>query len=76
LVDADSCPVKEEIVEFASRFLVKTLFIASDDHVKHNSLFATWIYVDTGKEAADLYFMNLREGDKTIYFRASGKIYE
>jgi uncharacterized protein YaiI (UPF0178 family) len=54
LGDADSCPVKKEIVEIASRFSVKTLFIASYNHVKNNSLFATWIYVDTGKEAAVL----------------------
>jgi uncharacterized protein len=54
LVDTDSCPVKEEIVEIASRFSAKTLFIASYNHVKNNSLFATWIYVDTGKEATVL----------------------
>jgi uncharacterized protein YaiI (UPF0178 family) len=54
LVDADLCPIKEEIVEIASRYSVKTLFIASYNHETNNSLFATWIYVDTGKEAAEL----------------------
>jgi uncharacterized protein len=33
-VDADSCPVKEEIVEIASRFSAKVLFVASYDHME------------------------------------------
>jgi uncharacterized protein YaiI (UPF0178 family) len=43
-------PGKKEIVEIASRFSVKNPFIASYNHVKDDSLLATWIYVDTGKE--------------------------
>ncbi|MFE8695400.1 hypothetical protein ACFYKT_03390 [Cytobacillus sp. FJAT-53684] len=36
LVDADSCPVEEEIVEIGNAFSVEVLFIASYDHVKND----------------------------------------
>lgn len=39
-------------------FSVKTLFIASYNHVKNDTENVDWIFVDTGKEAADLYIMN------------------
>ncbi|MEH7108646.1 YaiI/YqxD family protein [Bacillus sp. JJ1764] len=59
-VDADSCPVKEEIVEIASSHSIQVFFIASyDHHINDNSTtYGCWKYVDTGKEAADLYIMN------------------
>ncbi|WP_420800231.1 YaiI/YqxD family protein [Neobacillus terrae] len=57
-VDADSCPVKEEIVEIASDFSIKVLFVASYNHVKNDFTYAEWKYVDIGKEAADLFIMN------------------
>jgi uncharacterized protein YaiI (UPF0178 family) len=67
LVDADSCPVKEEIVEIANQFSIKILFVASYNHLSHNSLQVEWKYVDVGKEAADLYIMNhTRKGDIVI----------
>lgn len=58
-MDADSCPVKEEIVEIASRFSAKVLFVASYDHhgIK-DTTHAAWKYVDSRKEAADLFIMN------------------
>lgn len=58
-VDADSCPVKEEIVEIASEFSIKVLFIASyDHHVSKEITYATWKYVDSRKEAANMFIMN------------------
>jgi uncharacterized protein len=58
LVDADSCPVKEEIVEIANERRIKTLFIASYAHKKKDSSEMNWTYVDSSKEAVDLYIMN------------------
>lgn len=57
-VDADSCPVKEEIVELASRFNVPVVFVASYNHMKNEVQNQHWVYVDSRKEAADLYIMN------------------
>jgi uncharacterized protein len=51
LVDADSCPVKEEIVEIAHQFSIKVFFVASYNHMKLDSLEADWKYVDASKEA-------------------------
>lgn len=66
-MDADSCPVKDEIVEIASRFSINVLFVASYNHIMNNSTYASWKYVDTGKEAADLYIMNhSANGDITV----------
>jgi uncharacterized protein len=67
LVDADSCPVKEEIVEIADQFSINVLFVASYNHMKNDSIEADWKYVDTSKEAADLYIMNhSKRGDIVI----------
>nr|WP_235816591.1 DUF188 domain-containing protein [Bacillus massilionigeriensis] len=66
-VDADSCPVKEEIVEISERFSVEVIFVASYDHVKNNLSMGTWKFVDSRKEAADLFIMNkVKAGDIAI----------
>ncbi|MCA1031783.1 YaiI/YqxD family protein [Bacillus timonensis] len=57
-VDADACPVKDEIVTLANTYLVDVIFVASYDHVTSYDYGGKWVYVDTGKEAADLYIMN------------------
>ncbi|WP_338150629.1 YaiI/YqxD family protein [Neobacillus muris] len=58
-VDADSCPVKAEIVEIASSFTVPVQFVSSyDHHMRDEITYASWKYVDAGKEAADLFIMN------------------
>ncbi|OCA91142.1 hypothetical protein A8F94_04590 [Bacillus sp. FJAT-27225] len=68
-VDADSCPVKEEIAQLASDFSVKAIYVASYAHVTTNPLYANWDwrYVDSSREAADLYIMNHSvKGDAAI----------
>nr|WP_295969672.1 YaiI/YqxD family protein [uncultured Bacillus sp.] len=66
-VDADSCPVKEEIVENADEKGIEVFFIASYAHVKSDVNNMKWVYVDTSKEAADLYIMNhVKAGDLVI----------
>ncbi|WP_019154544.1 YaiI/YqxD family protein [Robertmurraya massiliosenegalensis] len=57
-MDADSCPVKAEIVEIAQNFDVNVSFVASYNHVTNDTLGGTWHYVDSDKEAADLFIMN------------------
>lgn len=36
MVDADSCPVKEEIVEIANSFTVDAVFVASYAHMQND----------------------------------------
>lgn len=57
-VDADSCPVKEDIVELASVYEYESLFIASYAHMRNTPDNYNWKYVDMSKEAVDLYIMN------------------
>lgn len=68
-VDADSCPVKEEIAQLASDFSVAAIFVASYAHATTNPLYLEWEwrYVDSDREAADLYIMNhTSKGDIVI----------
>ncbi|MGP7819059.1 YaiI/YqxD family protein [Niallia sp. 01092] len=57
-MDADSCPVKQEIVEIAKSYCVETLFVASYAHMKKEQENMNWKYVDNSKEAVDLFIMN------------------
>lgn len=57
-MDADSCPVKEEIVEISRNFDVPVIFVASYNHVPNDPNSGTWHFVDSDKEAADLFIMN------------------
>lgn len=66
-VDADSCPVKQEIVEILSAFPFHLVFVASYAHMTNDTSTERWVYVDSDKEAADLYIMNhARMGDICI----------
>jgi uncharacterized protein len=66
-VDADSCPVKAEIVEISNNFDISVVFVASYDHVVKDSIGGTWHYVDSDKEAADLFIMNhVNAGDISV----------
>ncbi|PLR93831.1 YaiI/YqxD family protein [Bacillus sp. T33-2] len=57
-MDADSCPVKKEIVEITSPISITTLFVASYAHVQNDLAGQNWVFVDSSKEAVDLYIMN------------------
>ncbi|MBT2690451.1 DUF188 domain-containing protein [Bacillus sp. ISL-47] len=66
-MDADSCPVKEEIVEIANSFSVDAVFVASFAHMKNDLNGAVWKFVDSSKEAADLFIMNnVNSGDVVV----------
>ncbi|MBS4194712.1 YaiI/YqxD family protein [Bacillus sp. FJAT-49870] len=59
-VDADACPVKSDISLIAQEFMVHVRFIASYDHHISNreEESGEWIFVDPGKDSADLYILN------------------
>ncbi len=58
IVDADACPVKQEIADLAIRYHICVLFVASYNHQTSNTYGFDWAYVDTGKESADIYIVN------------------
>ncbi|WP_412103555.1 YaiI/YqxD family protein [Rossellomorea aquimaris] len=57
-VDADACPVKQEIIKISSGYGFRVIFVASHAHRKNTPDQGEWVYVDSSKEAADLYIMN------------------
>ncbi|WP_216830041.1 YaiI/YqxD family protein [Alkalihalobacterium elongatum] len=56
-VDADSCPVKDEILAISSEYNVEVVFVSSYSH-DIRSEHAKIVRVDSDKEAADLFIMN------------------
>ncbi|WP_408631577.1 YaiI/YqxD family protein [Metabacillus kandeliae] len=66
-VDADACPVKAEIASAARKHGIETIFVASYNHASTETFNGKWVYVDTGKEAADLQIVNMaRSGDIVV----------
>lgn len=67
LVDADACPVKEEISSISHTYHLDVYFVASYSHVVKKEMPGTWVYVDEGKESADLYILNhARKNDVVV----------
>lgn len=67
LVDADACPVKEEISSIGHTYQMDVYFVASYSHVVKNEIKGTWVYVDDEKESADLYILNhARKNDVVV----------
>lgn len=58
-VDADACPVKDEISSIAKELDMKVCFIASYNH-KPSSIKEgdDWTFVDPDGEACDIYILN------------------
>ncbi|QFT89885.1 hypothetical protein FIU87_14570 [Bacillus sp. THAF10] len=57
-VDADACPVKEEIKVISHTYNTGVCYVASYSHYKNDITDETWVYVDNAKESADLYILN------------------
>ena len=56
--------VKKEIIQITSSFPVDLVFVASYAHMKNEISSERWVFVDSVKEAADLYIMNhVSKGD-------------
>ncbi|CAM4346309.1 UPF0178 protein [Saccharibacillus endophyticus] len=67
MVDADACPVKDEIKHAASKVGVPVVLVSSYDHMLREEVGVQVVRVDRGKESADLYIVNhLRAGDLVV----------
>ncbi|MEX5284052.1 YaiI/YqxD family protein [Selenomonas sputigena] len=66
LVDADACPVVEEIEEVAQKFLVPVILLCDTSHILHSE-YAEVKIVGRGAEAVDVALINLcRAGDIVV----------
>ncbi|MFD1705433.1 YaiI/YqxD family protein [Siminovitchia sediminis] len=64
-VDADACPVKNEISLIGKKYSIQVTFVASYNH-KPSVIQDEdhWIFVDPDSEACDIYILNhIYEGD-------------
>lgn len=67
VVDADSCPVKNEIVGTATEHGVAVLMVASHDHRLEAGPGVGIVQVDRSDQSADLYIVNhIRRGDVVV----------
>ncbi|UOQ93765.1 hypothetical protein MUO14_01870 [Halobacillus shinanisalinarum] len=57
-VDADCCPVQEEIVHVCKQVSVTPTFIATINRYKTDQTGEDWIFLDHGSQAVDLYIIN------------------
>ncbi len=66
-VDADACPVKDEIVDLCILYSIDMVFVASYAHDLFLQAPARTVTVDPDKEAVDLYLVNYaKKGDVCI----------
>ncbi|CAM4133134.1 hypothetical protein BAMA_22160 [Bacillus manliponensis] len=65
-VDADACPVKDEIVQVGAKFHVEIFFIASYAHQSRRQE-GNWIYVDSEQDEVDFYiYKEAKKADLVI----------
>jgi uncharacterized protein len=66
-VDADSCPVQEEIMEICHLFELTPFFIATVNHYSAEKADSGWVFLDDGSQAVDIYILNqVQTGDVVI----------
>ena len=66
LVDADACPVKEQIVRLAKRYRLPVVMVIDNTHILDDG-YSTVITVDKARDSADIKLANLMErGDIVV----------
>jgi uncharacterized protein YaiI (UPF0178 family) len=57
-VDADACPVKEEVLSACKPYEVEINFVAAYTNTTDRYPDVTWKWVEPGRDSADLYILN------------------
>lgn len=67
IVDADSCPIKDEIINLGKEFQVSVILVASFAHYTEELEGAKIYYVDSFSQSVDLFIANfIKSGDIVI----------
>ncbi|UHA74159.1 YaiI/YqxD family protein [Paenibacillus sp. 481] len=70
VVDADACPVKQEIVAIARKLHAEVLFVASYAAFSHDlqgqEQHVSNVYVDQSSQAADMYIANVTRSSDVV----------
>ena len=69
LIDADSCPVRQEIIRLGKEFSIPSLFIASFAHYSSSESSANEkvIYVDQSSQSVDIFLANLLQSGDVVF---------
>ena len=82
IIDGDSTPFKQEIIETAEKHKIKAVVVMSTEHFseKNENSYAKTVLVDNRPQAADIKIMNLAEAgdivltnDMPLSFMLQGK---
>src|SRR5690606_34522959 len=67
-VDADACPVQNEVIQIAGEFNLPVVLVKSISHFSHDQLpsFVETVYVDQGRDVADLEIMKRAQKDDIV----------
>lgn len=66
-VDADACPVKEEILKLCEEYKIEVFFVASFRNMTEKYPQIQWIWVEPGRDSADIAIMNhIKEWDIVV----------
>lgn len=66
LVDADACPVRDQIVRLGKKYGISVIFYCDIAHLIEDD-YASTVVVDQGKDSADLKLANaLERGDMVV----------
>jgi uncharacterized protein YaiI (UPF0178 family) len=71
-VDADACPVKEEIITLCELYKTKVTFVASFRNMTDKFSQVKWIWVDPGRDSADIAIMNHIKANDIVITDAIG----
>lgn len=66
IVDADSCPVKDIIIEIGKKYNFFVIFYSDTSHLLKESQYAKVVTVDKGSDSADLAIINVAEKNDII----------
>lgn len=66
IVDADSCPVKDEIVYVGKEFSIPVIFVASYAHDMKEICNSRIIYVDNVSQSVDLFIANFIKANDIV----------
>ncbi len=67
-IDADACPVQNEVISVAETYNLEVVIVKSFSHFSHDELpsFVETVYVDKGAEMADMKIMQLTKKEDIV----------
>lgn len=65
LVDADACPVKEQIVKLAKKYAIPVTMLIDTSHILEDG-YSTVVTVDKARDSVDIKLINILSSDDIV----------